>query len=266
MNNTLNVSIILINYKTSDYVKNVVEDIFLNTSNISYEIIVVDNSDDDKEFLKLKQLENSVKVIKAHANLGFGKGNNLGAKYANGQYLLFLNTDTKLIGNAIYSLYKFISSNKNVGIVGPNMFTENKLHNHSYEKLEKNLKREGKGYFYDHFHKKRIKNFDFNFSSKPLNVYGYICGACLMISKNNFDKLGGFDKDIFMYAEDALLCYRLKKELHLDIFNVPEAKIMHLEGGSFDKISKNRAAFIANGNYLYYKKCFGDNTAKKYMK
>lgn len=266
MKTTLDVSIILINYKTSHYVKNIIADIIKNTRDISFEIIVVDNSNDEEEFNKLLQLKTNARIINTGANIGFGKGNNLGTKYANGDYLLFLNTDTQLIGNTIGILHGFISNNHRIGIVGPNMFTKDGLPNNSYEKEEKSLKREGKGFIYNHFHRKHTKDFFFNSSGKPLNIQGYICGACLMISKENFTKLGGFDDDIFMYAEDALLCYRLRNGLGLEVYNVPDAKIIHFEGGSFDKISKTRAAFIANGNYIYYKKCFGEKIAKKYLK
>ena len=72
----MDVSIVLVNYKTSSLCHDVVNSIIKMTEGIFYEIIIVDNSDSDEEFQKLNDLRGRAKVINANGNLGFGQGNN----------------------------------------------------------------------------------------------------------------------------------------------------------------------------------------------
>ncbi len=269
-NGNCDVSIILINYKTSSLVFDVVRSIKSNTSGFTYEIIVVDNSNDINEFAKLQPLKTeSVRLIDARANLGFGNANNLGAKSAKGKYLYFLNTDTQLINNAIFELKKYLDDNENVGIVGSNLYTTGMKPNHSFDRYEKNLRSEKQDCSIKATIKRRflIKRDDFNHSEKALKLNGCVVGASMMIRKELFDVLGGFDKNIFMYAEESLLCYRLIHELHKEIYNVPSSKIVHFEGGSqATSTSYEKAKAWLDGTYIYYKKVFGEEAAFKFLK
>lgn len=262
------VSIILVNYKTPKMTLETINSIIEKTKNLKYEIIVVDNSEDVNESKELIELiGEKANVIISDENLGFGKANNLGSKYACGKYIYFLNTDVILLNNAIFELYDFMEKNDKCGVAGSNLYRIDKKPNHSYSKYEKNLKNEKKSMSFYQGLKKRIlrKRPDFNYSDMPIRIFGYVCGASLMMKKELFDKLEGFDRDIFMYAEESLLCYRLIHELGYDIYNVPASKIIHLEGGSVEKeISDLRAKLYVDGNFIYYQKLFGNDVAIKY--
>ena len=266
----IDVSIILVNYKTSKYVHDVISSIKEKSQGFSYEIIVVDNSNDINEFNKLLDLKDEgVILVDAKSNLGFGKANNLGAQYASGKYLYCLNTDTLLMNNAIFELKDFLDKHDNVAVVGSNLYTKDGKPNHSFYPLEKNLKNEKKmtgikSTLIKFITRKRI---DFNYADAPKKIDGYVCGASLMIRKDSFNQLGGFDKDIFMYAEESLLCYRVIYELKKDIYNIPVSKITHFEGGSFGKdISYNHAKLMVDGNCVYYNKLFGKEEMVKFLK
>lgn len=266
---SLDVSIIFVNYKTSHLLKEALESVKEKSSGFSYEVIIVDNSQNEEEFCKLKCLQSdNVHLIDAKSNLGFGKANNLGVTIAKGRYLYFLNTDTLLINNAILILKLFLDSHSDVGVVGSNLFTKEMKPNHSFYPFEKNLKGEKKINSLFVAAKKKLtgKRIDFNYSNNPVETKGYVCGASLMIRREVFEKLGGFDKDIFMYAEESLLCYRVIHECKLKIFNVPSAKVIHFEGASFKGITYWHAEALADGNYLYYLKAFGKKEALKAMK
>ena len=264
----IDVSIIFVNYKTSNLVGDVINSIKEKSNGFSYELIAVDNSKDEEELARLKLIE-GLTVIDANGNLGFGRANNLGANVAKGKYLYFLNTDTLLINNAIYELKNFLDDNPNVSIVGSNLYTKENKPNHSFIKIEKNVKNEKKINSPWIAIKKRIthKSPDFNYSNNPLKIDGYVCGASLMMRRGDFAALGGFDKDIFMYAEESLLCYRAIHELHKEVYNVPTSRIIHFEGGSFKKpISYNRIKTNIDGNVVYYTKAFGKAGAVDYLK
>lgn len=270
LENNIDVSIIFVNYKTAKLVEDVIESIALKSSGFSYEIIIVDNSNDEEEWEKISKLENSyIKIIDAKSNLGFGKANNLGSTIAKGKYLFFLNTDTLLLNNAIYELKIFLDVHSDVGIVGSNLFTADNKPNHSYILKVKDLKNEhmNLSFFQGVISKLKRKRDDFNYTDKPLEIYGYVCGAALMIRKDAFEYLNGFDKDIFMYAEEALLCYQLIQKLNLKIFNIPSSKIIHFEGGSQNDFpSKKKIEMRINGNYIYFLKAFGEKKAMRFLK
>ena len=267
----MDVSIIIVNFKNAKLTLDAINAINEKSSGFSYEIIVVDNSNDIIEFNKLKELCGDKAIcVNANANLGFGKGNNLGVTMSNGKYVYFLNNDTLLINNAIYELYKFLENNKNVGIVGSNLYDCNEKPYHSFCKNELNLKNIKKNNSYISIIKRKLfRRQDFNYSSKPLKIAGNVCGASLMMLRSNFDKLGGFDKDIFMYAEETLLCYRLIHELNLEIYNIPSSKIIHLEGGSFGselKMSSWRAKVFIDGTTVYFNKIYGRSECINYLR
>ena len=265
----IDVSIILVNYKTSSLIGDVLASIKEKSSSFAYEIIVVDNSCDEEEWGKLQTFKDAATLIDAKANLGFGKANNLGAEIAKGKYLYFLNADTLLINNAIYELKKFLDGHENVSVVGSNLYTRSGKPNHSYIPFEVDFKGEKKinSLFVSFRNKVLHKRFDFNYKDEPLRIEGYVCGASLMIRREDFLALGGFDKDIFMYAEETLLCYRAIHELQKGIYNVPSSKIIHFEGESFGKkASYFRAKANVDGCSIYMLKAFGEEKAIAYLR
>lgn len=271
--NDIDISIILINYNNAKLTYDAVNSIIDKSSGFKYEIIVVDNSCNCIEFDKLKELiGNKADLIKSESNLGFGKGNNLGVSKSRGKYVYFINNDTLLINNAIYELYKFLEKNSNVGIVGSNLFGFDNQPGHSFVYDKFDLIYVKKCTSIKILFKKTIlkKRNDFNYYNHPIKIKGCVVGASLMMSRTDFDTLHGYDEDIFMFAEEALLCYRLINELHKEIYNIPTSKIIHLEGTSIkgqNKIISPKMAYeFANGNYIYFKKAFGETDAKKLLK
>jgi GT2 family glycosyltransferase len=218
--------------------------VFDKTRDITFEVIVVDNASTDGSQQMIRDEFQNVIFIESLENMGFGRANNLGAKSATGKYLMFLNSDTVLVNNAIKILFDFIDKNPTVGICGGNLFDENKNPVHSYSKLPC-IMQEIKRLFL-------IPDTDyFNHTNKPKKV-GYITGADLMIRADIFNKLNGFDSDFFMYYEESELTYRVKREEY-KVYNVPQAEIIHLEKKSFSENSR-RLEMIFKSCNTYYKK------------
>ncbi len=263
------VSIIFVNYFTADLVSDAIKSVQDKSSGFTYECIVVDNSCSQDEYVKLqKLLSPSCQIIDAGDNLGFGKANNLGSSHAKGKYLFFLNGDTLLRNNAILELISFMDTHPDAIACGPNLFTKEGAPNNSFVKEEKNLRNEKKeNSLLRVFRRKAFGRKErFNTSGKPMKIEGYIHGAALMMRKKDFDKVGGFSKKIFMYAEECLLCYQTRKLLGGKLYNVPAAEITHFEGGSFDGITPRRQRMVTDGNYIYYEEAFGPGSGAKYLK
>ena len=263
----VDVSVVFVNYFTCDLTCQAIASVRERSRGFTYEIIVVDNSSDGAEFARLtERLQGLATVIDAKGNLGFGRANNLAATKAKGKYLFFLNTDTLLLNNAIFELYAFLEQNPRAGVAGGNLYNAEAVPNHSFEKDEKNLANERKqGSLLTAFSHHFIRRRDFNYSDRPMKIDGYVCGADLMIRSDVFRTLHGFDDDIFMYAEEALLCRRVIFEAGYEIYSVPSAGIVHLEGKSFKGVSERKIRAKADGNFIYYEKSFGHDAAMEYL-
>src|SRR5258706_4719742 len=97
-------SVIIVSFNTQKILVDCLESITKNTKDLAYEVIVVDNGSKDGSSAMVKKYSekhSAVSLIDAKKNLGFGRANNLGAKKAKGTYLLFLNSDTLILDNAL---------------------------------------------------------------------------------------------------------------------------------------------------------------------
>lgn len=260
----IDISIIYVNYKTSHLLENSISSLVNFSEGFSYEIIVVDNSSSDVESRNLERIVNRFGCTIIHSdNVGFGNANNIGVLHSHGKYVYFLNSDTLFISNACLELFKFLEYNPDTGIVGSNLYSLNMENIFSFQLDEKNLKNERKNASLVKIFGRRKKTI--NKTDIPISISGFVSGASLMMSKENFLKIGGFPKSIFLYAEEAYLCYSLIHKLNLKIYNIPSSRIIHLEGKSFDA-NERRIGYSCEGNFIYYTLIFGRDIAIKYLK
>jgi len=226
------VSIIIVNYNTFHLVIDCINSVYEKTKNVKFEIIVVDNLSPNREIEKLNTIFPDVKLVQNDKNAGFGAANNLGVKHSKGEYLFLLNSDTILINDAISILAENYEKLPKAGVLGGNLYSADLKPIESYENLFPNLLSDINYVFNDIIFKiKYGKYLRFNKTNEIKKIAGYIYGADFFVSKNIFEKIGGFDEDFFMYAEEAELSMRINKKGYY-MYIVPAAKIIHLEGGS----------------------------------
>ncbi len=247
----MDVSIIIVNYFTSELINKCISSIFDKVIGIKYEIIIVDNNTEELSRVIRAADDSRIKLLQLPNNVGFGLANNAGAEIAIGKYLFLLNPDTVLMNNAVKILYDFAEAHQDMGACGGNLYDENINPAHSFRLSRPGIRQELNDLFCGL--PDRIKygrNIVFNYGEKPLRV-GYITGADFMVSKNNFQKIDGFSMEYFMYYEETDLCERLSR-LNLSIFSVPNAHIQHLEGKSFNSDQNlRRISMIETGRRIY---------------
>jgi GT2 family glycosyltransferase len=226
------VAIVIINYNSSEFTLDCVESIFSNTSQkLSYQIIIVDNASKQEEVLKLENLEDnpSIQILYSKVNLGFGRGNMLGAEKANARYLFFLNNDCVLLNDCLGILEEFCNKNRGAGMCGAQLYSEKQERIRSFNYLPTlAVKFIGPGFlrlFAPQRYPKRQKVY-----SKPVKV-DTVSGSGLFFNNNAFKEIGGFDPNLFFYCEEEDIGERLK-EMKWDVYFIPEAKYIHFGGGS----------------------------------
>lgn len=249
----MDVSIIIVNYNTKALIKKSLQSVFEKTKEICFEVIVVDNASHDGSQQMLKEEFPDVILVESCENLGFGKANNLGAKYACGKYLFLLNPDTILLNNAVKILSDFLNNNLNIGICGGNLYYKDEQPALSYSMFFPSIMWELNILFSCKIERLIYgKNAQFNHTNNAREV-AYITGADLMIRTDLFCQLNGFDKNFFMYFEETELTYRVKNAGY-KVYNVPQAQIIHLEGQTLSNNWRRKTKIFLDGREKYYKK------------
>lgn len=255
----IKVSIIIVHYKVKKVLYGCLKSILKSSTSVPFEIIVVDNDEIKTVEKYLKIHFPDVRYISAPENLGYGKGNNLGIRYAQGEYVFILNPDTIATKGMVEKLLNFIESDKKVGIVAPNLYDENSK---SYspqgtKSLTPISGIFGLSFINNIFPNNQIskvywmKNID---RTKPYEV-DVVPGTAFLIKKKLFDKLGGFDKNFFLYFEESDLCKRVK-EAGYKLVILPKAKLIHFWAVSTPPSNKLRKIF-RESRFYYFKKNFG---------
>lgn len=257
----MQVSVIVVNYNTKQLTLNCIESIYKHTCDVDFEIIVVDNASSDGSVEAIKQEFPEVKMVPSDTNLGFGRANNLGAKYAKGEFLFLLNSDTLLVENSIKKLYDFFILNEKklkIGVLGGVMVDEMGNINGfgSYIPTPKDFNR--RNWKKIPLVKKIIKaaSEKYFIEGKSFFQVGYVLGADMLLRKSLFDVVGGFDEHYFMYYEESDLQNTMTQKGY-NHYIYTGTKIIHLEGKSFSgKVSNHKRVIVHSSEIYFMKKNF----------
>jgi hypothetical protein len=174
-----------------------------------------------------------VEFVQSPKNLGFGRCNNLGAARATSDFLLFLNPDTEVTPGALQALLEVAEGNPDVGLVGARLLnTDGSLQTSCVQALPTPLNQALDSDFLRRLFPGSMLwgNAAAFASAAPIQVAA-VSGACMLIHRETFAKVGGFCPDYFMYAEDMHLCWDVSK-LGKTVVYQPAAEIMHHGGGA----------------------------------
>ena len=254
----VDVSVVIVNWNSLDLLRQCIRSIHDHTAGVSYEIIVVDNASPEGGVDQLPQEFPDLILIRCDQNRGFGRANNIGAQRACGRFVLLLNPDTRVEGNAITSLIEAAESLPDCGIAGahllnPDLTTQTSAIQKFPTILNQILDVEVLRLSWPACPLWDISPL-FAKSSAPVKVE-MISGACMLLERDVFSRVGGFSEEFFMYAEDLDLNYKVQR-LGLASYYVPAARVIHLGGGSSSKRGSRQWAtsMKARSLVLFYRK------------
>jgi GT2 family glycosyltransferase len=191
-----------------------------------------------------------IRIIFSDKNIGFAEGNNLASKYTKGKYIVLLNADTISDYNVFKEIVDCVENNEKVGIVGPKCIDENGVIQESYGDEPSILKEiRGKIFMPLYLEKfgliKKIKNKILQ--KDELAEVGWIGGACVVIIKDLWERLGGLDSAYFFSNGDMIdFCYRAKKLGYLSVY-YPKVSIIHKGSRSVTRDLKTRIMGLKKG-------------------
>jgi GT2 family glycosyltransferase len=233
----VDLSIVIVNWSSADYVLSCVRSIVAGTASVTYEIIVVDNASFDDCGQQLAQEYPEVLFLQSGNNLGFGGANNLGAKRSRGRVLLFLNPDTEVRKGAIDQLYAGLTNLPNAGVIGCRLLnTDGTLQTSCVQALPTVMNQMLDTDFLRRCAPRaglwRTRAL-FTSSTAPVEVEA-ISGACMMVRRQVFEHVGGFSSAFFMYGEDLDFCARVRRAGFRNAY-LGICEVVHHGGGSARK-------------------------------
>jgi N-acetylglucosaminyl-diphospho-decaprenol L-rhamnosyltransferase len=238
---SLDLSIIVVNWNSAEFVRRCVDSIRAQTTGLTYEIIVADNASFDGCDRVLQEHAPYATYIQCEKNLGFAKANNHAFQRSRGASILFLNPDTEILGPAICLLYRVLQELPGAGAVGARLLNRDaSLQTSCIQSFPTIL---NQALDCEYFRKQWPKSALWgtraflNDHLRPQEVQA-ISGACLMLKRETFERVGAFNEDYFMYSEDIDLCYKVQRAGYKNYY-VPEAEVIHFGGNSSKQAPSN---------------------------
>jgi len=251
LNSKPKVSILIPTKNNYKMIKRCIDSIEKNTNYSNKEIIIIDNDSDPnyKNYKKLKKYYDSLShdIINYKGNFNFSKMNNLAAKQSSGELLLFLNDDTKILESNWLDELVSICMQDDVGAVGPKLIFSDGTIQHAGMVFLKT----GAG-----FHPGMRLKKNTNAYHNALNVmrdYSAVTGACLLVKKNIFEKVGGFDDQFDVYYGDSDLCLKII-DTSFRVIYTPFTELLHEGSNSIHYWHAGASFFDVENHQLFIKK------------
>lgn len=252
----MQLSVIILNYNVRYFLEQCVLSVQEALSTIDGEIIVVDNNSSDGSCEMMKNCFPNIQLIENKSNLGFPKGNNIGVTYAKGEFICILNPDTVVAEDTFEKILAFAKKQSNLGIIGcklidgsGNFLPESKRGVPTpwvaFTKITG---------LYHFFPKNKLFNryYAQEINENETGKVAILVGAFMVMQRDLYLDLNGFDENCFMYSDDIDLSYRsLLKEKSNYYFH--ETSVIHYKGESTVKDKLYMKRFQEAMNFFYKK-------------
>jgi len=249
----MQLSVIILNYNVRYFLEQCVLSVQKALEGIDGEIIVIDNNSSDDSCVMIKQLFPNLKLIENKENLGFPKGNNIGVAQAKGEYICILNPDTVVAEDTFIKIFDTKNWQPNTGIIGCKLIdgTGNFLPESkrgvptpwvAFTKIFGLYK------ISNVFGKYYAQNLTENQSGKV----DILVGAFMVMKRELYNEIGGFDENCFMYSDDIDLSYMALKKGKTNYY-FHETTVIHYKGESTIRDEKYMKRFQEAMNFFYAK-------------
>ncbi len=257
----IDLSVVILNWNVRDLLDRCLASI--RSSRYTLEVIVVDNASTDASVAMVRGKYPHVTVIANETNRGFTGGNNQGLTAAQGRYVLVLNPDTEIVGDALDRLVDYVEAHFDVGAVGPMLLNPDRSIQPSRRRFPTVLTGFFESTWWQGFAPRGVlrRYYMEDVPANALQDVDWLNGACTLFRRQVFDRVGVYDEvNFFMYSEELDLCRRIK-EAGWRIVYVPEAQVVHYEGKSSEQAVAARHIRFNTSKVRYFRKWHGRMTA-----
>jgi GT2 family glycosyltransferase len=237
----MKLSIIIIGHNSWHFLeKNLASLNFLQQDSES-EILYIDNGSSDSSVSNIQKLYPSIKIVENKKNKGVAVARNQGLRIAKGNFIWLLDSDTEVTEKSLSEMLDFMQNKTDAGICGCKMYGQDGLVQASCrkfptlkDKLKAGIYIAGRKICRNLFPSSKT-NQNYNVDASEPFIVDYVIGACQLIRKEAFEKVGLLDEKIFYGPEDADFCLRVRKAGY-NIYYLPQTTIYH----AYQRISSSK--------------------------
>lgn len=244
-------STIIITFNTREMTLECLRTLLADTQRIDHEIFIVDNASTDGTLDAIRKEFPQVRLIANTQNKGFGAANNQAMKIATGKYFLLLNSDAFPKPGAIPTLIKELESQPDVALLGPKLLNPDGSLQLSCFKFPSPTRAWLENTWLSTLFSRNQILGDYRCWPRdaPHHV-DWLIGACMLLRRDVFEKIGGFDERFFMYAEETDWQLRMQNAgYHIAL--TPAAQAMHLAGASTDPAQPKKEKSLINEHFFH---------------
>ena len=257
MKPSLDISIIIVHRNNVPLLRDCLASLPGACEGISWEAIVVDNGSTDGSPEMVKEEFPETVLIENKENLGFTRANNQGLEIACGRFLVLLNNDTISHPKAFSKTVAYLEAHSNIGGAGLKLLNEDGSRQLSARRFPGFQQALFNRYslltrlFPDNPYSRSYLLTDLD--EDAVRDVDWVSGACLIVRRDVYEKIGGLDERFFMYSEDVDWCLRIWKAGYRVVY-LPIAEIIHLIGQTSGKYPFMPIVERHRSMYKYYKK------------
>lgn len=231
-------SVLVLNYNGKQHLQGCLSSLEKQTYK-NFETVLVDNASHDDSIDFVRQNFPHVKIVKNNKNLGSPGGFNSGAKFAQGEYMLFLANDTEAEPNLVEEMMKTITMDPSIAVCSAKMlrFYERDIIDYAGGKIDIY----GFPYFIGH-DEEDIGQYDTVEDT-------FTTLTCLLVKRQVFEEIGGLDDKFFINTDDLDLCWRVRLAGYRIVIN-PQAKLYHKAGATLGKWKRSRQRYFSERNTM----------------
>lgn len=255
-------SIVIVSWNVAPLLRDCLASIARGRGTLDIEVIVVDSNSSDNSPELVAAEFSEVTLVRCDENVGFPRGNNIGIAKAHGRYILLLNPDTLIQGEALATMVSYLEAHPDVGVVGP------QLHNMdgSVQSSRRRFPNLTIGFFESTWLQPLAprplldRYYGLDLPDDQTNDVDWVMGAALMTRQEIVAQVGGLDEAYFMYSEELDWCRRIK-DAGWRVVYLPQAKISHYQGKSSEQVVVQRHIYFNQAKLRYFRKYHGRASA-----
>ena len=236
----------------------------LPTSNFQTEVIVVDNASSDGSVAMVEAEFPQVRLMANSENVGFTVGNNQGIAISRGRYILLLNPDTEIVGDALATMVEYLDDHPRAGALGPKLLNPDGSIQSSRRRfptlatafLESTILQQW-------FPHNRVTR-HYYITDRPddeVQEVDWVTGACLLARREAIEEVGLLDEGFFMYSEELDWCRRIKAQ-GWKIVYLPTARVIHYGAQSSEQVKSFQHIQFQRSKIRYFRKHHGPRQAE----
>jgi len=255
----VDISVVIVSYNVRELLRRCLASVYAGLQGLQGEVIVVDNASTDGSAEMVRREFPQVRLVDNPHNRGFAAANNQGIGLSRGRYILLLNCDAEVVGEALTTMVDCLDRHSEMGLVGPQLLNTDG----SVQSSRRRFPTLATAFVESTILQRWLPNLGhlrrYYVMDRPDNLeqeVDWLIGACLLVRREVVEQVGPLDEAFFMYFEEVDWCHRIRQG-GWKIVYLPSAQVVHHYGQSAEKDIPHRHIYFNNSKCKYYAKRYG---------